>query len=69
MTDFIRCEENCSHYDSLNRCCWLVTEKGSMIHVAEGDYCHHGIKEDPIIPEGDSFYSEYCREFQGADPE
>lgn len=23
----------------------------------------------PIIPEGDSFYSEYCREFQGAGAE
>jgi hypothetical protein len=26
-------------------------------------------KQDPIIPEGDSFYAEYCREFSGAGAE
>lgn len=40
------CGEGCGHYDSLNRCCWLVTEKGIMVHVCEGDLCHHGLKED-----------------------
>jgi hypothetical protein len=24
---------------------------------------------NPIIPEGDTFFAEYCREFQGANPE
>lgn len=41
------CGESCSHYDNLNRCCWLVTEKGIMIHVCEGDLCHHGLKTEP----------------------
>ena len=26
----------------------------------------HGVTVQPIVPEGDSFYSEYCREFSGA---
>jgi hypothetical protein len=39
------CSENCSHYDNLNRCCWLVTEKGISIHVNEGDLCHHSLKD------------------------
>jgi len=38
------CGENCSHYDEINRCCWLVTEKGISIHVSPGDLCHHGLK-------------------------
>jgi hypothetical protein len=38
------CSESCSHYDDLNRCCWLVTEKGIMIYVSPGDSCHHGLK-------------------------
>ena len=42
----MECGENCSHYDSLNHCCWLVTEKGIMIYVSEGDLCHHGLKEE-----------------------
>ena len=38
------CGESCSHYDEINRCCWLVTEKGICIHVNPGDLCHHGLK-------------------------
>jgi len=40
------CEESCSHYDSLNRCCWQATEKGVCFHVCEGDYCHLGYKRN-----------------------
>ena len=32
-------------------------------------YTMEGLTVQPIIPEGDSFYSEYCREFQGAGAE
>lgn len=32
-------------------------------------YTMKGLTSQPIIPEGDSFYSEYCREFQGAGAE
>jgi hypothetical protein len=31
--------------------------------------CKRYKQNTPIIPEGDSFYSEYCREFAGAGPE
>jgi hypothetical protein len=43
-----RCESDCPHFDSLNQCCWLITEKtpGLCTDVEEGDYCIHGIKED-----------------------
>lgn len=43
-----RCENSCAHFDLLNQCCWLITEKtpGLMTDVQEGDYCFHGLKED-----------------------
>ena len=43
-----RCDPSCAHFDSLNQCCWLITEKtpGLMTEVQEGDYCFHGLKED-----------------------
>lgn len=41
-----QCDESCSHYDSLNCCCWQATEKGLCFQVEEGDYCHLGYKMD-----------------------
>jgi hypothetical protein len=46
LDDERECGECCSHYDEINRCCWLVTEKGICIHVSPGDACHHGLKSD-----------------------
>jgi hypothetical protein len=40
------CEESCSHYDSLNCCCWQATEKGLCFHVCEGDYCRLSYKRN-----------------------
>ena len=41
-----QCDETCSHYDSLNECCWQATEKGLCFDVKEGDYCILGRKQD-----------------------
>jgi len=43
-----QCGNSCAHFDLLNQCCWLITEKtpGLMTDVQEGDYCFHGLKED-----------------------
>ncbi len=38
----MRCESRCGHFDHINQCCWIVTEKGLCTDVQEGDYCHHG---------------------------
>jgi hypothetical protein len=41
-----RCSESCSHYDSLNECCWVATGKGLCQTVSEDDFCLHGFLED-----------------------
>lgn len=41
-----QCDESCSHFDSLNQCCWQSTEKGLCFQVEEGDYCHLGYKTE-----------------------
>jgi len=43
-----QCGESCGHYDSLNQCCWQLTEKGLFFYVSEGDYCHLGYKENDL---------------------
>jgi hypothetical protein len=62
------------------KCEWR-TFKGKQaycgIHKLHCDYNEPAYLEDqkirltsqPIIPQGDTFYSEYCREFQGAGAE
>lgn len=40
------CDESCSHYDSLNQCCWQAGDWGLCFDVEEGDYCHLGYKEE-----------------------
>jgi hypothetical protein len=40
------CNEQCGHYDSLNCCCWIASEKGLCRDVGEGDLCLYGFKED-----------------------
>jgi len=40
----LECGESCSHYDSLNCCCWQATEKGLCFPVQDGDYCHLGYR-------------------------
>jgi len=43
-----RCDTSCPHFDILNQCCWLITDKtpGLFTYVSEGDCCIHGFKED-----------------------
>ncbi len=37
------CGESCGHFDELNICCWLVTNKGLIGDVQIGDPCHAGL--------------------------
>ncbi len=39
------CEEGCSHYDTLNQCCWIVSGRGLFTEVTIGDLCRYGFKE------------------------
>ena len=43
-----QCTPSCAHFDSLNQCCWLITERtpGLFTDVREYDYCFHGLKEE-----------------------
>jgi len=41
-----QCDESCSHYDSLNQCCWIASKRGLCTDVSEGDYCRFGFKRD-----------------------
>ena len=41
-----QCDESCSHYDSLNQCCWIANEKRLCTDVEEGDYCLYGKKRE-----------------------
>ena len=41
-----QCDEACSHFDSLNQCCWIATEKRLCTDVEEGDYCLYGKKRE-----------------------
>jgi hypothetical protein len=43
-----QCSESCSHFDSLNQCCWVASERGLCTDVEEGDYCLYGIKESEV---------------------
>lgn len=43
-----KCSESCSHYDSLNECCWVASERRLCTDVEEGDYCLYGKKEDEV---------------------
>jgi hypothetical protein len=40
------CGECCGHWDSLNLCCWIVSERGLCTSVSEGDYCIYNFKEN-----------------------
>ena len=40
-----QCSDSCSHYDSINCCCWVASKKGLCTEVDEGDYCLYGFKE------------------------
>jgi len=40
------CGNSCSHFDSLNLCCWLVSRRGLCTDVREGDLCRYGFKEN-----------------------
>jgi hypothetical protein len=40
------CSISCSHFDSLNQCCWLVSEHGLCRNRREGDACLYGFMED-----------------------
>jgi hypothetical protein len=42
------CSNSCAHFDHINLCCWLITQKtkGLYTDVQEGDTCKHGLKED-----------------------
>jgi hypothetical protein len=42
------CDNSCSHFDSINLCCWLVTSKSLQLctDVQEGDLCKYGLTRD-----------------------
>ena len=40
------CGDSCSHFDSLNQCCWQSGDWGLYIEVSEGDLCHLGYMEN-----------------------
>ena len=43
----LECSESCSHFDSLNQCCWVVPKHGGLCTDAyEGDLCKYGIYVD-----------------------
>lgn len=45
--EYVRiCDSSCSHFDTINMCCWQATmEYGLCFDIEEGDYCHLGYKE------------------------
>ena len=40
------CSNSCGHYDVINQCCWLVSNRGLFTEVQEGDTCRYGFKEN-----------------------
>ncbi len=40
------CSDSCSHFDSVNQCCWQATDKGLCFDVSEGDLCHLNYMEN-----------------------
>ena len=40
------CDESCGHYDSINCCCWIVSDNGLFTEVEIGDLCRYGFKVD-----------------------
>jgi hypothetical protein len=42
------CESDCPHFDVINWCCWLITDKtpGLFTEVREYDPCIHGFNRD-----------------------
>jgi len=40
-----QCSNTCSHFDEINQCCWIATERRLCTDVHEGDYCLYGFKE------------------------
>ena len=41
-----QCSTSCGHFDELNLCCWVASERGLCTEVSEGDYCLYGLTED-----------------------
>lgn len=43
-----QCDSSCPHFDHINLCCWLITEKtrGLYTDVQEYDSCIHGFTEE-----------------------
>jgi len=39
-----QCDETCGHYDSLNQCCWVASDRGLCTDVSEGDRCLYRFK-------------------------
>lgn len=46
--DVRRCSNSCGSYDSLNQCCWIVSDNGLFSEVSEGDLCKYGKKEGDL---------------------
>jgi len=44
------CGNSCSHFDSLNQCCWQAGKWGLCFHVEEGDLCHLNRKRKEASP-------------------
>ena len=42
------CSNSCGHYDLINQCCWIVSERGLCSDVQEGDRCLYGFKEGEL---------------------
>jgi hypothetical protein len=41
-----QCSTSCGHFDELNLCCWVASNRGLCTEVSEGDYCLYGFLED-----------------------
>ena len=40
------CDNTCSHYDGINQCCWIVSERGLCSDRTAGDSCLYGFFDD-----------------------
>jgi len=40
------CSTSCGHFDELNLCCWVASNRGLCTEVSEGGYCLYGFLED-----------------------
>lgn len=45
--DVRECDESCGHFDEINLCCWVATNRGMCTDVALHDLCLFGFSTQP----------------------